>query len=104
MTTTRFLDARQVRHAIPALPAAGLFLVAAGAASADDFGDTLHDIQQRWAEANYRETGTAQKEAFETLLEDARQFAVEPPAHLDQPVVDTQSDLERVRALIAAAT
>jgi tetratricopeptide (TPR) repeat protein len=83
MTTTRFLDARQVRHAIPALLAAGLFLVAAGAASADDFGDTLHDIQQRWAEANYRETGAAQKEAFETLLEDARQFAAANPARAE---------------------
>ena len=83
MTTTLFFDAPQMRQAISALLAAGLFLVAAGAAKADDFDDTLHDIQHRWAEANYKTTGGAQKDAFETLLEDARHFATANPGRAE---------------------
>ena len=83
MTTTRFFDALHVRHAIPALLMAGLFFVATGAAKADDFDDTLRDIQHRWAEANYKTTGGAQKDTFETLLEDARQFAAANPGRAE---------------------
>ncbi len=83
MTTTRFLDALQVRHAISALLMAGLVFVAAGTARADDFDTTLHDIQHRWAEANYKETGGAQKKAFEALLEDARDFAAANPGRAE---------------------
>jgi len=83
MTTTRFFDALLVRHAIPALLMAGLFFVAAGAAKADDFDDTLRDIQHRWAEANYKTSGGAQKDTFETLLEDARQFAAANPGRAE---------------------
>jgi len=83
MTTTRLFDALHLRHACQALLVAGLFFVATGAARADDFDDTLHDIQHRWAEANYKATGGAQKEAFEALLEDARQFAAANPARAE---------------------
>jgi len=58
------------------------FLILASAGSlADDraFDDQLLDIQHRWAEANYHETGKAQKKAFEDLLTDARAFAQANP-------------------------
>lgn len=58
---------------------AGVLSVASTTASADSFDDTLQDIQHRWAEANYRETGGAQKNAFEALLQDARDFAAANP-------------------------
>jgi tetratricopeptide (TPR) repeat protein len=83
MTTTRIFGALQVRQAILALLLAGLFVLTAGSARADDFSDTLHDIQHRWAEANYRESGGAQKEAFEALLEDARNLAAANPARAE---------------------
>jgi tetratricopeptide (TPR) repeat protein len=83
MTTTRFSGALQMRQAISALLVAGLFVLTAGSARADEFDDTLHDIQHRWAQANYKETGGAQKEAFEALLEDARQFAARNPARAE---------------------
>ena len=83
MTTTLLFDAPQMRQAISALLAAGLFFIGAGAAQADDFDDTLHDIQHRWAEANYKTTGGAQKDAFETLLEDARQFVAANPGRAE---------------------
>ena len=83
MTRTRFFDAPPVHRAIPALLMAGLFFFASGAARADTFDDSLHDIQHRWAEANYRETGGAQKEAFETLLEDARNLATSNPTRAE---------------------
>jgi len=62
---------------------AGALSAASTTASADDFGDTLHDIQHRWAEANYRTTGGAQKDAFEALLEDARGFAEANPGRAE---------------------
>ena len=83
MTRIRLFDALQVRHTVSALLMAGMFLVAAGAASADAFADTLHDMQHRWAEANYRETGAAQKKAFEALLGDARNFAAANPTRAE---------------------
>ena len=79
MKTTRFSGVLKVHHIIAALLLAGLFVLAAGTARADDFDDTLHDIQHRWAETNYKETGGAQKKAFEALLEDARDFAAANP-------------------------
>ena len=83
MTTIRLFDALQMRHVLPTLLMASLLFAVSGAARADDFGDTLHDIQHRWAEANYRETGGAQKDAFEALLEDARQFAAQNPGRAE---------------------
>ena len=83
MTRTQIFDALQVRLAIPALLMAGLFFAASGAAQAESFDDTLHDIQHRWAETNYRETGSAQKKAFEALLEDARNFAATNPGRAE---------------------
>ena len=62
---------------------AGALSVASANASADEFGDTLHDIQHRWAEANYRATGGAQKDAFEALLQDARGFAEANPGRAE---------------------
>lgn len=49
------------------------------AADGDAFDTALDDIQHRWAEANYSKKGSAQKQAFETLLEDARSFAAANP-------------------------
>ena len=83
MTTTRYFNAQQARHAISALLVAGLFVLAAGTARADEFDDRLRDIQHRWAEANYKVTGGAQKDAFEALLEDARQFAARNPGRAE---------------------
>jgi len=61
----------------------GALSVASTTAGADDFGDTLHDIQHRWAEANYRQTGGAQKKAFEALLQDARGLAEANPGRAE---------------------
>jgi tetratricopeptide (TPR) repeat protein len=49
--------------------------------AADDsaFDSRLHDIQARWAVANYEATGSEQKAQFENLLDDARQFAQAHP-------------------------
>ncbi len=58
---------------------AGVLSAASTTACADGFDDTLDGIQHRWAEANYRTTGGAQKEAFESLLDDARAFAAANP-------------------------
>ena len=59
-----------------------LSMVTVSRAYADDaFDAQLLDIQTRWAEANYRDTGKAQKQAFESLLDDARAFAA---AHADR--------------------
>lgn len=58
---------------------AGVLSVASATASSDSFGNTLQDIQHRWAEANYRKTGGAQKDAFEALLQDARDLAEANP-------------------------
>lgn len=46
---------------------------------AAEFEDALLDIQHRWAEANYHESGKAQKQAFDKLLEDSRVFAKNNP-------------------------
>ena len=62
---------------------AGALSVASTTASADDFSDTLHGIQHRWAEANYKATGGAQKDAFEALLQDARGFAEANPGRAE---------------------
>ena len=83
MMTTRLSHALPTRRAIPVLLAAGLLFMTAGAAMAGDFGDTLHAIQNRWAEANYSLTGGARKEAFETLLEDARKLAAANPTRAE---------------------
>ncbi|MDH4109740.1 MAG: tetratricopeptide repeat protein [Gammaproteobacteria bacterium] len=57
------------------LLAAALLLNGAQAALADEsFDRQLLDIQNRWAEANYRADGRTQKQAFDALLEDARAF------------------------------
>ena len=61
------------------------FLLASAAAIADDaaFDTQLLDIQHRWAQANYNETGKAQKKAFEALLEDTRSFAAANPGRAE---------------------
>jgi len=74
------------RKAFPHVPllvlCAALLTVIVPRAYADDaFDAQLLEIQTRWAEANYRETGKAQKQAFESLLDDARAFAA---AHADR--------------------
>lgn len=60
--------------------------LSATTASADPFENTLLDIQHRWAEANYHESGKAQKKAFEALLEDARAFAQANPQRAEAMV------------------
>ena len=62
---------------------AGMASVPTMAADGDAFDNTLHDIQHRWAEANYNTSGGAQKQAFETLLEDARAFAAANPGRAE---------------------
>jgi tetratricopeptide (TPR) repeat protein len=62
---------------------AGVLSAASSTACADGFDDTLQSIQHRWAEANYRATGGAQKDAFESLLDDARDFAAANPARAE---------------------
>jgi len=56
------------------------------AASAGEFENTLLDIQHRWAEANYHESGKTQKNAFEALLEDARAFSRANPQRAEAEV------------------
>lgn len=62
---------------------AGTASVPTMAADGDAFDSTLHDIQHRWAEANYNTSGSAQKQAFESLLEDARSFAAANPGRAE---------------------
>ncbi|MEJ2604183.1 MAG: tetratricopeptide repeat protein [Gammaproteobacteria bacterium] len=59
------------------LLAAGL--LAAGAGIAADLQQGLADIQHRWAEANYRLEGGAQKDAFEQLAKDAEALVAAHP-------------------------
>ncbi|HSM29156.1 MAG TPA: tetratricopeptide repeat protein [Woeseiaceae bacterium] len=73
----------RIRRFLSVALLAGALSVASTTANADDFSDTLHDIQHRWAEANYRQTGGAQKDAFEALLEDARDFAEANPGRAE---------------------
>lgn len=47
------------------------------------FNDALLDVQHRWAQANYRETGRAQKQAFQDLLGDARALAEQNPSRAE---------------------
>lgn len=67
----------------PAMILAALLVLTASlpARAQDGFDTQLLDIQNRWAQANYGETGKAQKKAFESLLDDARAFAA---AHADR--------------------
>lgn len=48
-------------------------------ARADDLHDSILDIQHRWAEANYQESGKSQKKAFAALLDDARKLEAANP-------------------------
>lgn len=52
-------------------------------ARAENFGDSLLDIQHRWAEANYHDTGKVQKKAFEALLVDARALSSAHPVRAE---------------------
>ena len=79
---------RNLRVRAKSLAAITMFAAALSAttASADTFENTLLDIQHRWAEANYHESGKAQKNAFEALLEDARAFAEANPQRAEAMV------------------
>lgn len=72
---------RTLRLERPLVMLLTLLVLASAASLADDraLEDQLLDIQHRWAEANYHETGKAQKKAFEVLLNDARAFAQANP-------------------------
>ncbi len=54
-------------------------LTGAGLARAADMEQGLREIQQRWAEANYRLEGGEQKDAFEALAEDAAALVAAHP-------------------------
>jgi tetratricopeptide (TPR) repeat protein len=60
-----------------------ILTAAASSARADEFDDALLDIQHRWAEANYKTEGKAQKKAFAALLDDARALAEANPARAE---------------------
>lgn len=79
MTKSQTLNLLRIRRLLAVAFLAGVFSTASFAARADEFGATLHDIQHRWAEASYRETGGTQKKAFEALLEAARNLAAANP-------------------------
>ena len=79
MTRFRLSNLQSIGRPFAAAFLACVIVTASLAAKADEFSDTLQDIQHRWASANYEETGSAQKQAFEALLEDARNFAVTNP-------------------------
>ena len=82
MHSTHFRALRSDRLLLALL---AYFLLASAAALADDadFGAHLLEIQHRWAEANYNESGKAQKKAFEALLDDARSFASANPGRAE---------------------
>ncbi|MEE4162606.1 MAG: hypothetical protein V2I25_08860 [Woeseiaceae bacterium] len=65
---------------------ATLAVALSATAAAGEFENTLLDIQHRWAEANYHESGKAQKNAFEALLEDARAFSRANPERAEAEV------------------
>jgi len=71
----------KTRLGAPAIILAAVLAISSdGVAWADaGFDAQLLDIETRWAEANYKETGKAQKQAFETLMTDARAFATAHP-------------------------
>ena len=55
-------------------------MISAQSARADDLHDSILDIQHRWAEANYQESGKSQKKAFAALLDDARKLEAANPS------------------------
>lgn len=71
----------KIRLGAPAIIVAAVLAISSdGVARADTgFDAQLLDIETRWAEANYKETGKAQKQAFEALITDARAFATANP-------------------------
>ncbi len=83
MTKFRISNLRRIAPPVAVALLACAASAASLAAKADEFSDTLHAIQHRWATANYEETGSAQKQAFESLLEDSRHFAVTNPARAE---------------------
>lgn len=83
MTRFRPSNLRRIGRPFAAALLACIVSTASLAAKADEFSDTLQDIQHRWATANYEQTGSAQKQAFEALLEDARNFAVTNPGRAE---------------------
>ena len=83
MTKFRLSNLARIGHPFAAALLACIVSTASLAAKADDFSDTLQDIQHRWAAANYEQTGSAQKQAFEALLGDARNFAATNPGRAE---------------------
>jgi tetratricopeptide (TPR) repeat protein len=74
MTTVRLRIAGRVRLLALTVTALALSTLTL-AATADTFDDSLLEIQHRWAEASYHATGKVQKQAFEALLDDARELS-----------------------------
>lgn len=74
MTTVQLRIAGRVRLLALTVTALALSTLAL-AARADTFDNSILDIQHRWAEANYHASGKAQKQAFEALLDDARELS-----------------------------
>lgn len=61
----------------------GLFSGALAGENPASFEEALLDVQHRWAQANYAETGRAQKQAFDALLDDARALVAENPSRAE---------------------
>lgn len=82
---TKFLlsNLQRIGRPLAVASMACIIVTAPLAAEADEFSDSLQDIQHRWATANYKEAGNAQKLAFEALLEDARHFAAVNPGRAE---------------------
>ena len=82
MHSTNIHALRGDRFLVPLL---AFLLLASATVLADDaaFDTQLLDIQHRWAQANYNDTGKAQKKAFEALLDDARTFAAANPGRAE---------------------
>ena len=82
MTTVRLRIAGRVRLLALTVTALALSMLTM-AARADTFDDSLLEIQHRWAEANYHADGKEQKQAFEALLDDARELSGAHPARAE---------------------
>jgi len=74
---------RLTRTRILVLATVLFFMIGGNARSNPDFNAQLQAVQARWAEVNYELTGGAQKDAFDALLDEAREPAAANPARAE---------------------
>ena len=74
---------RYTRARILVLAVILFFLIGGNARSNPDFDGELQAIQTRWATANYELAGSEQKNAYDALLDDARNLADANPARAE---------------------